>query len=224
MTIAIIAALPEEADAFLPGQGEAARLAYLPLRRIIAGGRDVVVATTGIGKVNTASAAALLHGAFAPELFLEIGTCGKLGAIQGDCFWLASAVQHDYGAEEPGRFVHYDAGAWPIGEASITPYSAIADPGVGLPHARIASGDAFIACPDQARFLVEGLSADVVDMETGALAQFCLQAGTSWAGIKATTDDANHHSAGDFHANLRAASARAAEAAERLLALLRWRL
>ncbi len=220
MTIAITAALPEEADAFLPGEGAAASLGYLPIRRLKVGGRDVVIATTGIGKVNTASAAALLHSAFAPELFIEIGTCGKLAALAGDCFWLAEAVQHDYGAEEPGRFVHYDAGAWPIGEPSITPYAAIEDPGLGLPHARIASGDAFIACPDQARFLVEGLAADVVDMETGALAQFCARTGTGWAGIKATTDEANGDSAGEFHANLRAAARRAADAAERLLALL----
>ena len=129
-------------------------------------------------------------------------------------------MQHDYGAERPGRFVHYDAGAWPIGSDSVTPYSAISDPGLGLPHCRIASGDAFIECPDHARFLSEGLAADVVDMETGALAQFCLRVGTPWAGIKATTDEANTEGTGDFMANLHAASDRAARAAERLLALL----
>jgi len=41
-----------------------------------------------------------------------------------------------------------------------------------------------------------------------------------WLGIKATTDDANHASAGDFRGNLRAASRRAALAMADLIALL----
>ena len=102
----------------------------------------------------------------------------------------------------------------------MTAFQSIADPGLGLPHARIASGDAFIECPDHACFLAEGLSADVVDMETAALAQFCARAGVPWAGIKATTDDANEGSAGDFASNLAAAARRAAAAAERLVEMM----
>lgn len=220
MTVAVLAALAEEADAFCAGQGVDESVAYLPIRRFMVAGHTIVVATTGIGKVNTASAAALLHARFAPQLFIEIGTCGKLSGLTGDCFWLASAVQHDYGAERPGQFIHYDPGAWPLGPDSVTPFAAIPNPGVALPHARIASGDAFIECPDQARFLVDGLAADVVDMETAALAQFCARAGVPWAGIKAPTDDANTDSAGDFHGNLLAAAARAAKGAEQLISLI----
>jgi adenosylhomocysteine nucleosidase len=57
-------------------------------------------------------------------------------------------------------------------------------------------------------------------METAGVAQYAGHVGLPWAGIKATTDDANHDSAGDFHANLLAASERAARAMERLVALL----
>ena len=56
---------------------------------------------------------------------------------------LAEAVQHDYGANEPGRFRRYRAGEWPIGEAGESHFAAMPDPGLGLPHARIASGDSF---------------------------------------------------------------------------------
>ncbi len=220
MQILILAALAEEADAALPGQGTMARAGWMSVRSATAHGHDVRIATTGIGKVNVAAGAALLHARAAADLFLIVGTAGKIGPAPGDCFWLAEAVQHDYGAERPGTFVHYDAGAWPIGPASVTPYAAIADPGLALPHVRIASGDAFIECPDHARFLSEGLSAGIVDMETGALAQLALRLGIGWGGIKATTDEANDESVGDFQANLRAASARAGAALERLLALL----
>jgi adenosylhomocysteine nucleosidase len=151
---------------------------------------------------------------------LTLGTAGKLSAIEGDCFYLARAIQHDYGARRPGDFVHYPPGAWPMGPAHVEPYEALPDPGTGLPAACIASGDAFIEDGAFAAHLVAALEADVVDMETAAISQFAEAIGLPWAGIKATTDDANHESAGDFHANLLAASARAARAMERLLSLV----
>ena len=220
MRIIILAALAEEADAVFAGQGQHGNAGWAPVRAIERPGHQLAIVTTGIGKVNTAAAAALMIERHAPDLLLEVGTAGRIGPAAGDCFWLASAIQHDYGAEQPGQFVHYDPGAWPIGPGSVSAYVAMDDPGTGLPHARIASGDAFIACPDHARFLSEGLAADLVDMETAALAQVAERAGLPWAGIKAVTDDANEGSAGDFHANLLAASQRAASALERLIGLI----
>lgn len=220
MKIIVLAALPEEADAFLPGGGAPLDCGWPAARRVSALGHDIIAATTGIGKVNMSCAAARLHALHGADLFIVTGTAGKIGTLAGDCFFLARAIQHDYGAERPGEFVHYSPGAWPIGPAEMKPLDGLPDPGTGLTPALIASGDAFIECPDHARFLAEGLSADIVDMETGALAQYAAHVRLPWTGIKATTDDANHDSAGDFHANLRAASTRAAEAVERLITLL----
>ncbi|MBO9576985.1 MAG: 5'-methylthioadenosine/S-adenosylhomocysteine nucleosidase [Sphingobium sp.] len=220
MRILILAALKEEADAFRPGEGVAVTCGWPPARRLAVGDHDVIVATTQIGKVNIASAAARLHALFGAELLLTLGTAGKLRAIDGDCFYLARAVQHDYGARRPQDFVHYPPGAWPLGPAHVEPYTALPDPGTGMPQACIASGDAFIEDGAFAAHLVAALDADVVDMETAAVAQIAQSLGLPWAGIKATTDDANHESAGDFHANLLAAAGRAAAAMERLLDLL----
>lgn len=219
--VAVLAALPEEADAFFPGAGERDARGWMPLRTVRAGAFTCIVATHGIGKVHAAAATVTLAERFAPRLFLGIGTAGKIGRAAGDCFWLESAVQHDYGAEHPHGFVHYTAGSWPMGPASVEPFRAIADPGTGLPHARIASGDMFVACPEQARFLHEGLSAELVDMETAAMAQVCALIGTPWAAIRATTDEADGASAGDFAENLAAAARRAGDAAERLVGMLR---
>lgn len=220
MQILILAALPEEADALCPGQGGPLHLVWPPARNLTIAGHDVVVATTGIGKVNIAAAAAQLHAGLGADLLLTLGTAGKLSAIAGDCFYLARAIQHDYGARRAQDFIHYQPGAWPMGPANAEPYQALADPGLDLPHACIASGDAFIEDPAFARHLVSALEADLVDMETAAVAQYARAVELPWAGIKATTDDANHESVGDFHANLLAASARAAESVERLLSLL----
>ncbi|MCW2350591.1 purine phosphorylase [Sphingobium sp. B12D2B] len=220
MRILMLAALPEEADAFLPDAGDRLDGDWPLVRRVDTGRHLVHIATTGIGKVNIAAAAARLHALHAADMLMILGTAGKLSALAGDCFWLARAVQHDYGARRPDAFVHYPAGAWPMGPANVTPYAAMPDPGSALPHACIASGDAFIEDGAYAAHLVAALDADIVDMETGALAQYAALCGLPWGGIKATTDDANPDSAGDFHANLRAASRRAALAMERALDLL----
>ena len=220
MRILILAALAEEADALRPGEGRPLPCIWPPARRLALDGHDVVIATTQIGKVNIATAAARLYALLDAELLLTLGTAGKLSSLAGDCFYLARAVQHDYGARRPQDFVHYTPGAWPIGPAHVEPYVALPDPGTGLPDACIASGDCFVEDGAFAAHLVAALGADVVDMETAAVAQFARSVGLPWAGIKATTDDANHESAGDFHANLLAASARAARAMEQLLALL----
>lgn len=213
--ILILAALPEEADALFPGTGERVGGLFAE-RRLAVGGHSLAIATCGLGKVN----AALCAGALASdaELLLMTGTCGSLGAAPG-AYWLAEALQHDYGANQPGLFRRYRAGEWPIGEAGEAHFSAIPDPGLGLPHARIASGDSFVACPDAAADLAS-LGATLVDMEVAAVAQVALRLGKPWGAIKAVTDDANDDSAGDFHANLVRAARVAGQAVERLIEMI----
>jgi len=214
--ILILAALPEEGDALFPGEG-AKDDGPFAVRHIGANGHALTIAICGLGKVNAALCAGML-GAGA-DMLLMSGTCGSLGAVPG-AYWLAQAVQHDYGANEPGLFRRYRAGEWPIGEAGEAHFAAMADPGLGLPHARIASGDSFVACPDAAADLKGNLGATLVDMEVGAVAQAAARLGKPWAAIKAVTDEANDESAGDFHANLVRAAGLAAREVERLVARL----
>ena len=72
--------------------------------------------------------------------------------------------------------------------------------------------------PGLRQFLAQ-LGATLVDMETAAVAQAAERLGLPWMAIKATTDDANGESAGDFSANLTRAAKRAAEAAEAVLSV-----
>lgn len=217
--ILILAALPEEGDALFPSEG-ATQVGPFAVRRLTAHGHDLTIAISGLGKVNAALCAGMLGGD--ADVLLMSGTCGSLGAAPG-AYWLAEAVQHDYGANEPGLFRRYRAGEWPIGEAgpeSDGPhFTAMADPGLGLPHARIASGDSFVACADAAADL-KSLGATLVDMEVGAVAQVAARLGKPWGAIKAVTDEANGDSAGDFHANLVRAARVAGGGIERLVAMI----
>lgn len=94
----------------------------------------------------------------------------------------------------------------------------MADPGLGLPHARIASGDSFVACAQAAADLKNNLGATLVDMEVGAVAQVAARLEKPWAAIKAVTDTADEGSGRDFHANLLRAARVAAVEMERLVA------
>lgn len=221
MRIGIIAGVEEEADAFLPGRYERVEQhGHLSIRFVDYAGHEVAICCCGVGKVNAAIAATMLAAAHRAELLMIIGTAGKLSGLPGDCFLIHEAVQGDYGAQRPGGFTHYTAGSWPIGPASVEAFLAHPLPDTGLSSARIVTGDAFVECPDHSLRLRGGLGGDLVDMETGALAQAAVRLGLPWAAIKATTDEANGESAGDFQANLLRAARRAAEAAERAIAEL----
>lgn len=214
--ILILAALPEEADALFPDTGSSDDGPFA-VRRLAVRNHHLTIATCGLGKVNAALCVGML-GVDA-DMLLMTGTCGALGAAPG-AYWIVEAVQHDYGAAQPGRFRRYRAGEWPIGEPGEAHFTAMTNPGLGLPHTRIASGDSFVACPDAAADLADNLGATLVDMEVGAVAQVAAQLGKPWAAIKAVTDEANGDSGDDFHANLVRAARLAAAEVERLVAML----
>jgi adenosylhomocysteine nucleosidase len=219
--IGIIAGVAAEAEAFVAGRSYAVeRVGELSIERLTLGAREIVVVCSGIGKVNAAVAATMLALRYGVDLLLVVGTAGKLSGIAGECFVITEAVQGDYGAQRPGGFVHYTAGSWPIGPAEVVHFSAEPLPDARLPSARIVSGDAFVECPEHSAGLRDRLAGDLVDMETGAVAQAAGQLGLPWAAIKATTDDANRESAGDFNANLAKAAGLAAAALERAIGLL----
>ena len=218
-TLLILAALAEEADALWPGEGAMVASAPFAARRVALPQGAAVIVTCGLGKVNAATAAALWAERLRPAALLMSGTCGRLTDISGDAFWLAEAVQHDYGAARAEGFAPYPAGDWPMGAAADRPFCAMPDPGLGLPHARIASGDAFVEDPALAARLV-AMGCDLVDMEVAAVAQVAAALGLPWAAVKAPTDGADGASAGDFSANLNAAAARAARAIEALVGRL----
>ena len=213
--ILLIAALAEEADAFRSGEGCLVAGEPLPVRQIDLTDGTIKVVTCGLGKVN----AALAVGCYADAdtvLVAMTGTCGRIadGEGDGDAYWIAHAIQHDYGARNASGFTPYRAGDWPMGEARNPAFAAMPDPGSGLPHATILSGDLFLECPDTASTLAQRLDAQLVDMEVAAVAQAAEALGLPWCAIKAVTDDADGGSAGDFSANLKRAARRAAEAME----------
>jgi len=218
MRIGIITGVEAEAKAFLAAEGGVHSVAgAFAIRSLTLGGHAINITCCGVGKVNAAMAATQM-ATQGVDLLMIIGTAGRLRALNGECFDVVDAFQHDYGASRDQGFAHYNAGSWPIGDAILSPFVAMPLPDIGLPKARIVSGDSFIESATQADWLRDSLAADLVDMETAALAQVATKLGLPWAAIKATTDEANGASGNDFEANLARAAAVAAAAAERVIA------
>jgi nucleoside phosphorylase len=212
--IGIICGVPEELAAFLPEQPRA-RLPGEgpPVERLDYAGKTLFLACAGIGKVAAATAATLLVARHGAQLLIVIGTAGKIGEAEGDLFHVTQAVQSDYGAQRADGLVHYTAGCMPIGPAAVRAFEAHPVPDTGLPHTRIATSDLFIECGVHSARVRERLEAELVDMETAAVAQAAALLGVGWTAFKATTDGADGDSSTTFFENLQAAARAAAEAA-----------
>ncbi|MDR1512970.1 MAG: 5'-methylthioadenosine/adenosylhomocysteine nucleosidase [Propionibacteriaceae bacterium] len=180
------------------------------------GGREVVVAVSGIGKVAAAVTATLLAGEV--EALLVVGTSGGLGAgvDPGDVVVATALLQHDLDARPLfGRWVQPD-----LGESRFAPTPAVtwallaaadevvaAHPGAPTPGGRpprrqaglIVSGDAFVNSHEAARRLRQDLpDALACDMESAAVAQVCAMAALPFGVVRTISDRANGQAAVDF--------------------------
>ncbi|WCT72023.1 purine phosphorylase [Sphingomonas naphthae] len=219
--IGIVTGMQAELDAFRPDLSGDILPGPIAVRALAHGGKACFLACTGIGKVASASAAALLIHVHRVELLLVIGTAARIGLGPGGAHRIVDALQVDYGARSESRFARYDPGTVPFGpEPVLTPYRAFDLPGIALPGARIASSDMFVESALHAEELGTALGATLIDMETAAVAQAAALAGVPWAAIKAATDAADEDSASSFLEHLARAARAAAEEAERAIAAL----
>lgn len=216
--IGIISGVAFELEAFLPGKGDTVELAGLSVRTLNHAGKQVLLACEGIGKVAAATTASVLAVAGKVDLLMVIGTAGKICARPETLFKITNAIESDYGAHREDRFVHYSAGSVPIGPARLHFFEAMLTPQLDLPAARIATSDSFVEAASHATYLHEQFAADLVDMETAAVAHVASRRRLPWCAIKSTTDEANSESAVNFHANLTTAARAAAAAAEDFIA------
>lgn len=213
--VGLVTGLLEEAQAFRPRQGEINPDCPFYCREA----PRFVIACAGIGKVNAAMAASYLV-AKQCDLLLSLGVAGRLRDGPPGPHWIAEAIQHDYGALRSSEFARYRAGSLPFGQSDLAAYEAIDDPGLDLPAARILTGDCFVEDRGKAAGLADALGGDLIDMETGAIAQVAQMAGISWAGIRSVSDSADDDSVSEFQKNLDRAAQQAAQAADRFLNLV----
>jgi adenosylhomocysteine nucleosidase len=195
----------------------------------------VILATTGVGKVNAAATTALVIERFAPAIVIFSGVAGALDpALQpGDVVIAERLLQHDLVRHtEQGpvlRGVRDPAGVvGPIVlEASPALLALARDLGSRLELERlpgaargsrlrfgtIATGDSFVSALAMKTQLHERLSADAVEMEGAAVAQVCARRGIPLLVVRGLSDGAAGDAPEEARRNLALAAGNAARTA-----------
>lgn len=229
MTIAIIAAMEEEAAA-LKGRLEGIHTiaeAGGVFHKGKLGGKDVVLLECGIGKANSALTTALLIDKFKPELIIHYGAAGGLDPeLQiGDIVVAtelaysdvdATAFGYAYG-QVPQRPARYAARPELLNFARRTLEGRSF--GGRLVYGLITTEDSFIHRPERAARIRELFpETRATDMEGASIAQAAHQFGVPLLVVRALSDIAGREAAGSFKSYVDLAASNSGNVAELLAA------
>lgn len=161
-------------------------------------GKEIVAVKAGIGKVNGASSAAFL---IADEKVDAIMSFGLSGAISGLC-------KNDIVAGTSYTECDFDLTAigYPLGKKPQDVYIYEADKTLleaalkveGMKTAACGCGDLFLADKDRKNLYKETFNINEFDMETGAEASVCHDAGVPFLAIRQISDTADDTAATSY--------------------------
>ena len=199
-------------------------------------GHDVVLAGSGMGKVNAAVVTTLLADRFSCRTIVFTGVAGGLDprlAI-GDIVVADFLIQHDAGVLENEQVRTYQPGYVPV----INPTDRLGYPvdpelldrvkqrlaGVlvagQIVYGTVLSGDQYLNCEITRNRLLNELGGQAIEMEGGAVAQVCEAFGIPWLVIRALSDLAGGNALFDFTAFVDQAAESSATILRRLLPVL----
>ncbi|MFC2948431.1 5'-methylthioadenosine/S-adenosylhomocysteine nucleosidase [Virgibacillus sediminis] len=219
MTIGIIGAMDEEIAKLMENMRDVKEesIANCLFAEGTLKGTDVVVLKSGIGKVNAAMAATIMHERYHPSYVINTGSAGGHSAELevGDIVISNRVVHHDvdvtafgyaYG-QVPGLPSMFDA------DAQLVSIAIKAAKGMGLRYAEgiIATGDTFMEDPSKVEEVNKKFPAMLaMEMEAAAIAQVCSQYEVPFVIIRALSDIAGKESSVSFDAFLEKAADNAA--------------
>lgn len=178
-------------------------------------GREVVVATCGIGKVYAAICAQTMILRYAPTLIVNTGVagtlCEELGI--GDVAVATELVQHDMDTSPIGDPVGLVSGINKIyfeaDSDSADKFSEIlATQGINAVKGRIASGDQFVARAEVKDRIRSQFGAIACEMEGAAIAHVAAVNGVPVAVLRTISDSADGDAVSDYPAFVGEAAAR----------------
>jgi adenosylhomocysteine nucleosidase len=244
--LGVISALPEELAHLSDQSGTSSEIGGLAFWRGEIAGRTAVFVESGAGKVNAGVATSLLLDRFDCRALLLCGVAGGLDPALGvgDVVIGTSNIQHDYGLEKEGGFVHIQPGSrpslggdWTRGYPESDPVVARlqaalsglvleplpAEVGAGcrtpaIHFGAILTGDSFVNSERTRRYLHERFGAHAVEMEGAAVAQVAKRWGDDIpvVNVRCLSDLAGAESHLDFRAFLPVAARYASQVAHRL--------
>jgi len=197
-------------------------------------GYDVVLAGSGMGKINSALVATVLADRFECGVIAFSGVAGGLDPrlAVGDVVIADRVIQHDAGLIEDTTLQTYQAGHVPF----INPIDQLgyrveerllarvverlADFTPVVHFGSVLSGDQYVHCDATRQRLQREFGGLAVEMEGGAVAQVAEAFGVPWLVIRALSDLAGHDSRFDFLAFVDEAAATSVAILRRLLPVL----
>jgi adenosylhomocysteine nucleosidase len=238
VTIGLICAIPQELvhlrDVLVDSRSQEA--AHTVFHTGTIDGHDVVLAGSGMGKVNAAIVSTLLADRFGCRAIVFSGVAGGLdpSLAIGDIVVADMVVQHDAGVLENERVRTYQPGHAPV----INPTDRLgypADPELlarvrdrlqgililgQVVYGTVLSGDQYLNCEVTRDRLRSELGGQAIEMEGGAVAQVCEAFGIPWLVIRALSDLAGGNALFDFTTFVDRAAASSATILRHLLPVL----
>ena len=220
-TIAIIGAMPQEIELLKQSLEGAAEMRFgrFSVHHGMLAGKRVVLAQSGIGKVDAAVATALVVQHFAPDCVINTGSAGGLGQglRVGDVVIREGVAHHDVDVTAFG----YAIGQVPQLPArfesaptliAVAAEAAAAFEGAAVHRGLIVSGDQFVHSSDKvAQIRRDFAGVQVVEMEAAAIAQACAQLEVPFVVVRAVSDLADEKADVSFEAFLETASVHSAQ-------------
>lgn len=186
-------------------------------------GRPVVLAQTGIGKVNAAITTVLMIEHFKPREIVFSGIAGGIDPAlsPGDLVIATQITYHDFGQIDDAG-MHYWATKNPFTQKdnplkfhcdsalvakafSVSKTLSLAkvkrDNGSVVPSVKkgiVVTGDVFVASEKTTRRLLKDLNAAATEMEGAAIAQTCFQHNVPFLIIRSLSDRANGKAKSDM--------------------------
>lgn len=220
-TIALIGAMPPEIE-LLKENLQNLRNEHVADFEIYRGeyaGKNVVLALSGIGKVNAALSTALVLQRHQPDFVINTGSAGGLGGELkvGDVVIGTQTAHHD---------VDVTAFGYAIGQVPQLPpafasdhalvtaakRAAAAFPNAAVRRGLIVSGDQFVHSSEAVAAIRKNFpDVQAVEMEAAAIAQTCAQFGLPFVVIRAVSDAADEKADVSFDEFLQTAAVHSAE-------------
>ena len=204
--IAILGAMQEEITPILEMVGEYKTTEYANNKFYEANykGKDLVIAYSKIGKVNSALTATVMIEKFGARALIFTGVAGALkrGIKIGEILYATSLVQHDLDITAFGHPYGFVPGS-KISVQTDAKLNSIAQSvaeqlGITLKSGIIASGDQFVSGEERKSWIERTFDASAVEMEGASVAQVCDALGVPFCILRAISDEAGHKAEFDF--------------------------
>jgi adenosylhomocysteine nucleosidase len=216
MRIAIVGALKEEVKPLVEAMEDVrtSKWGKQSVREGVIGDCEVVVATSGVGKVKAAACAQYLIDQFSPEAVICTGVAGavKPGLGVGDIVISKRALQHDFDLDPD--LLRKLRKRWLKADRRLVELAVEAGSELGFEDrihvGPVLTGDQAIASQEKRQWLWENFGGDCVDMESAAVAQVCRLNHVPFLIVRGISDLAVEDSVEEFKRGLATSAADAA--------------